>query len=254
MPGVPGGAWGGRMSADGRENYNGVGEGNTVGRSVHPGGGEVRDHEAASAAVCRADDEKASEAWMTKPSLFSIKKPCQYFDRSCKNSLQVKTFGKAHNDVNAIPSKILTPIGKLIFYAFASEARGTRKTVWVSDSELALKCGVTRVSVVANRPRLVELGLMDKAGGLRGQVQGYRIVHPAFQESKEVAEVAAKVLEMKTCPNCHKQRRGLLRVGWCRSCNSVKTTEAIARRVYLTEASYRQEEGQSAKEGASLVG
>jgi hypothetical protein len=37
------------------------------------------------------------------------------------------------------------------------------------------------------------------------------------------------------CPECHKPRRGLMRVGWCRTCNSAKGTEKIARRVAKEE-------------------
>jgi hypothetical protein len=63
------------------------------------------------------------------PSKVSIKKPCQYFYRSCKTAdTQTATltgFGKAPADVNAIPSQYLSSIGKLVFYALAAKACGT---------------------------------------------------------------------------------------------------------------------------------
>src|ERR1022692_4112514 len=69
------------------------------------------------------------EGSLPLPSKVSIKKPCQYFYRSCKTAdTQTATltgFGKAPADVNAIPSQYLSPIGKLVFYALAAKACGT---------------------------------------------------------------------------------------------------------------------------------
>ena len=69
------------------------------------------------------------EGSLPLPSKVSIKKPCQYFYRSCKTAdTQTATltgFGKAPADVNAIPSQYLSPIGKLVFYALAAMACGT---------------------------------------------------------------------------------------------------------------------------------
>jgi hypothetical protein len=75
------------------------------------------------------------------PSNLSIKKPCQYFYRSCKTAdtlaATLSRFGKAPADVNVIPSKALSPIGKLAFYALAAKACGTNRTVSMSDGEIA---------------------------------------------------------------------------------------------------------------------
>ena len=69
------------------------------------------------------------EGSLPLPSKVSIKKPCQYFYRSCKTAdTQTATltgFGKAPADVNAIPSQYLSSIGKLVFYALAAKACGT---------------------------------------------------------------------------------------------------------------------------------
>ena len=84
------------------------------------------------------------------PSKVSIKKPCQYFYRSCKTAdtptATLTGFGKAPADVNAIPSRRLAPIGKLVFYALAAEACGTDRTVWMSDGAI----GASRISPMAD--------------------------------------------------------------------------------------------------------
>lgn len=182
---------------------------------------------------------------MKLPSILSIKKPCQYFDRSCKTADRVTRFGKAPSDVNAIPSKVLPPIGKLVFYAIAQESRGTNLPVWLSDGTLAERCGVSRPSVVEMLRRLVKVGLLDKFGNPVRQIQGYQIKHSMFTEGSgrrggargdtEAQEPSKAAPASVTCPKCGKPRRGLLKVGWCRSCNSVRNTEKIARRVVREE-------------------
>jgi len=118
------------------------------------------------------------------PSKVSIKKPCQYFDRSCKTAdtlaATIRGFGKAPADVNAIPSKSLSPIGKLVFYALAAKACGTNRTVWMSDGAIALRCGVSRPSVTAGLGQLLELGLVERVGSPVNQIQAYRICHRMF--------------------------------------------------------------------------
>jgi hypothetical protein len=87
------------------------------------------------------------------PSNLSIKKPCQYFYRSCKTAdtlaATLRGFGKAPADVDSIPSNSLSPIGKLAFYALAAKACGADRTVWMSDGAIALRCGVSRPWVIA---------------------------------------------------------------------------------------------------------
>lgn len=54
----------------------------------------------------------------------------------------------------------------------------------------------------------------------------YRLTTPVF-DSKAPAEpvVAAPRRELIQCPTCAKHVRGLMRVGWCRSCNLDKKIE-----------------------------
>ena len=166
------------------------------------------------------------------PSNISIKKPCQYFYRSCKTAdTQAATltgFGKAPADVNAIPSKSLSPIGKLAFYALAAKACGTNRTVWMSDGAIALRCGVSRPLVVAGMRQLLELGLVEKVGLPVNQVQAYRICHPMFGEPvggdsglsvghDKREDTAAPVL---ACAKCGQPCKRLTKAAYCRTCRA----------------------------------
>ena len=165
------------------------------------------------------------------PSKVSIKKPCQYFYRSCKTAdRQTATltgFGKAPADVNAIPSRHLSPIAKLVFYALAAKACGTNRTVWMSDGAIARRCGVSRPSVISGMRQLLEVGLVEKVGLPVNQVQAYRICHPMFGAGSGHANVADNpepasplALPARACGNCHRLCNRLTRAGLCRSCKA----------------------------------
>jgi hypothetical protein len=113
------------------------------------------------------------------PSNLSIKKPCQYFYRSCKTAdtptARIREFGKAPVDVNAIPSKQLSPIGKLVFYALAAKSLGTNRTVWISDGAIALSCGVSRPAVIA--------GLRQLFAVVAAQILSWRAKYVRFARS-----------------------------------------------------------------------
>jgi len=131
-----------------------------------------------------ADRRPSGEGRLPLPSKVSIKKPCQYFYRSCKTAdtptATLTGFGKAPADVNAIPSRHLSPICKLVFYALAAKACGTDRTVWISDGAIARRCGVSRPSVISGMHQLLALGLVEKVGLPVNQIQAYRICHPLF--------------------------------------------------------------------------
>lgn len=177
-------------------------------------------------------------------SLLSIKKPCHYSNRSCTIFEQVVDFGKMPTDVLALPSKLLAPVGKLVFLAFAAESRGTNRSVLISDNELARRCGAGRGAIISARKQLEELKLIGKDGAPVDQVQPYKILHPMFAKSPRGAKEPDKIQEptssprkkpMEICPNCGKLRVSLKPTGWCRNCEARKTTENIARRVCLEE-------------------
>jgi DNA-binding Lrp family transcriptional regulator len=166
------------------------------------------------------------------PSKLSIKKPCQYFYRSCKTAdtpaATLREFGKAPADVNAIPSRALSPTAKLVFYALAATACGTDRKVWMSDGVIALRCGVSRPSVIAGMRQLLELGLVERVGLPVNQIQAYRICHPMFGEAgrhdsgasdfHDIPQVA--VVSVLSCAKCHRPCKRLTRAAYCRGCNA----------------------------------
>jgi DNA-binding Lrp family transcriptional regulator len=129
--------------------------------------------------------------------------------------------------VNAIPSRHLSPIAKLVFYALATKACGTNRTVWMSDGAIARRCGVSRPSVVAGLRQLLAVGLVEKVGLPVNQVQAYRICHPMFgtasgeadaSESAGASKAAAPF--MRSCATCHRPCNRLTRAGVCRGCKA----------------------------------
>lgn len=166
------------------------------------------------------------------PSNLSIKKPCQYFYRSCKTAdtpaATLRGFGKAPAEVNAIPSRKLSPIGKLVFYALAAKACGTNRTVWMSDGAIALRCGVSRPSVIAGMRQLLELGLVEKVGSPVNQIQAYRICHAMFGEpvggdpgdSGTHDKREGAVALVLACAKCRRPCKRLTKAAYCRSCHA----------------------------------
>lgn len=171
------------------------------------------------------------------PSLLSIKKPCQDFDRSCKNSDRSGEFGKLPGDVLALPN--LKPTAKLVFAVLAMDSKGTTRRVALSDGVIAVRAGISRPSVIEGLRTLSAAGFIEAAGDPVKQVQAYRIKHRTFRAT--APEVEAAPPETKAsgakdgfvkCPKCHKRCKGLLKVGWCRSCSWHLKIERIAERVY----------------------
>ena len=159
------------------------------------------------------------------PSNLSIKKPCQNFYRSCKTAdtpaATLSGFGKAPADVNAIPSKSLSPIGKLVFYALAAKACGTNQKIWMSDGAIALRCGVSRPSVIAGMRQLLELGLVERVGSPGNQIQAYRICHPMFgapraHDSDLHDRREGTPVSVLSCVKCHRPCRRLTKAAYCR--------------------------------------
>ena len=176
------------------------------------------------------------------PSKVSIKKPCQYFDRSCKTAdRQTATFtgfGKAPADVNAIPSRRLSPIAKLVFYALATKAFGTDRTIWMSDGAIARRCGVSRPSVIACMRQLLTEGLVEKVGLPVNQIQAYRICHPLFGKAAghtvatdPSSSSSPAAMAMRSCASCHRPCRRLTRAGICRGCQSDSDLAARVREI-----------------------
>ena len=169
---------------------------------------------------------------MQLPSNLSIKKPCQNFYRSCKTAdtlaATLRGFGKAPADVNAIPSKSLSPTAKLVFYAVAAKACGTNRKAWMSDGAIALRCGVSRPSVISGMRQLLELGLVEKVGSPVNQIQAYRICHPMFGAARDhesgISELQDKpglsAPSVPKCAKCHRLCKRLTKAAYCRGCSA----------------------------------
>ena len=166
------------------------------------------------------------------PSNLSIKKPCQNLYRSYKTAdtpaAALTGFGKAPADVNAIPSTLLSPIGKLVFYALAAEAYGTNRIVLMSDGVIALRCGVSQGSVIAGMRQLLDLSLVEKVGPPVKQIQAYRICHPMFlapgSHDSAASDRRDRLAGAKTpalfCAKCHRRCRRLTKEAYCRDCRA----------------------------------
>ena len=142
--------------------------------------------------------------------------------------LSLTRIADAPADVNEIPSKSLSPIGKLVFYALAAKACGTNRKVWMSDGLIAVRCGVSRPSVIAGMRQLLELGLVEKVGSPVNQVQAYRICHWMFGAAQGVDSGARAVHDMPAgaagtllaCAKCRRPCRRLTKAAFCRGCSA----------------------------------
>src|ERR1019366_6051375 len=118
--------------------------------------------------------------------------------------------------------------GKLVFYALAAKACGTDRMVWMSDGAIALRCGVSRPSVIAGLRQLLELGLVERVGLPVNQIQAYRICHPIFgtagsrdsgaSDSSEKAAVSGASILL--CAKCRRPCKRLTRAAYCRGCSA----------------------------------
>ena len=115
-----------------------------------------------------------------------------------------------------------------MFYALAAKACGTNRKVWMSDGAIALRCGVSRPSVIAGMRQLLELGLVERVGSPVNQIQAYRICHPMFGAARGHGSgasgfhgnpEAAAALSL-SCAKCHRLCRGLTKGGYCRDCSA----------------------------------
>lgn len=90
--------------------------------------------------------------------------------------------------------------------------------------------------------RLIEFGHIEVEPRRIGPKQAtYRLLSPLFagksageidSQTVDSNELSDKIGQLrapdKICPECHKKRRGLMSLGWCRSCNSTKKMEKIS--------------------------
>ena len=143
--------------------------------------------------------------------------------------------------MHSIPSKVLSPIGKLVMYAYAAKGFGRNVVISMSDGEVAARCGVSRPAVIAALRRLLKIGLLEKVGDPVKQVQAYRICHPMFKSQAEVAPIAIPAAKA-ACLKCHREVKRLTRAGHCRSCHKDIEIETKVRQVRLAHPGIEAEE------------
>lgn len=119
-------------------------------------------------------------------------------------------------------------------------------TVNTGQRRLAEATGVDRRTMRRIIGRLLEFGYLEVAQKGKWRAK-YRLISPLFSKEfsgkpsigAESGDLDACLVTpkppIKICPECHKKRRGLMSLGWCRSCNSVKKMEKISRRVVKEE-------------------
>ncbi len=150
-----------------------------------------------------------------------------------------RNFGMLPKDV--MERRDISGTAKVIVAAMAMQSHGTG-FISISHQALAVLAGCSRTRVLACLKRLDEVGLIQKDGSPVKQVQPYELMHPKFRHGGGFSQGRSPEdlrkrsdVPMKVCPLCHAQRRGLMKIGWCRSCNSVKKMEKTARRVFKEE-------------------
>ncbi len=111
---------------------------------------------------------------------------------------------------------------KLVLLVLNMESYGAG-IVALSDSMVALKCGISRTQALASRGELERLGLIVRDGAPVKQVQPYRLLHPqmaagAGGEARPVVAVTTRRTLLK-CSSCGARCKALLKTGWCRQCH-----------------------------------
>jgi hypothetical protein len=111
--------------------------------------------------------------------------------------------------------------------------------VSISHSSLAIICGASRQQVQACIVKLRGLQLIEPDGPPIKQVQPYRILHAraiptgaattAEPANPGSIHVQSRVKPAVLCPTCRQMRYGLLRAGYCRSCNWKRNVRAVVR-------------------------
>lgn len=113
--------------------------------------------------------------------------------------------------------------------------RSRAGSIEVSQPEIGEFLGLSARQVRRSLRRLVAAGAI-KVRGQRGAPSVYGIDAPAHAE-KVATEKAVEPTPTVKCPKCRKSCRGLLKVGWCRSCGWKNKVQRIVREeIARTEA------------------
>lgn len=97
----------------------------------------------------------------------------------------------------------------------------------MSDGAIALRCGVSRPSVIGAMRQLLELGLVERVGSPVNQIQAYRICHPMFGGAQSDDSGPRDVRDGPqgaagaplACAKCRRPCRRLTKAAYCRGCS-----------------------------------
>ena len=119
-------------------------------------------------------------------------------------------------------------------YGVLAACRKGRKSE-IGSRLIAKYVGASRNPVLAGIKRLAGAGYLEIAQSPRRRAV-YTLTDPVFVKSGSVHESpdSAAIDPLSStptlhCPLCHDRCRGLLKVGWCRSCNWKKRVQKIVR-------------------------
>ena len=118
----------------------------------------------------------------------------------------------------------LSATSKLVFQAMTMESYSSGQ-IAISHQGIAKLCGSHRTTVQDALKQLCSHGLIETMGNPEKQVQRYKLnvvptkagLTPAVRRPKPTV----------LCQTCGKLRYGLLRVGYCRSCNWKRNVRAV---------------------------
>jgi hypothetical protein len=111
-------------------------------------------------------------------------------------------------------------------------------SVNVGERRLAGACGISRRDFREVRDKLSNCGHLECVNEKGSRERGrYRLTSPTFAipAFADVGVEIGFVAPMVTCPKCGKRCGGLLKVGWCRSCNWFVKMDPLVRRMVRQE-------------------
>jgi hypothetical protein len=111
-----------------------------------------------------------------------------------------------------------------VYFALAGSRKGAEAAVGMR--RIAKICRIGYRKIGKHLRRLEQFGHIEITVGVNGERARYRLTSPLFGEKQAIGAESGDVEEGKQggrtslkCGKCGQVCRGLLKVGWCRSCN-----------------------------------
>lgn len=140
--------------------------------------------------------------------------------------------------VEVMRGRNISPAEKIVWAAMAMHSMGSGQ-VCMSHQTIATASGLTRLLVLQSVRNLIKTGMIQPDGAPKCQVQPYRVLQMRSRASAAVQSVPTIGRRTERpfleCGRCHQLRRGLMKTGWCRSCNSDIDLDRRIRRIVLEE-------------------